>query len=195
MKEIPEEQLDKMIEIANYISVGSDTFLITQYKAIAAFVALFALIIILFVEKKSGEFFVTFAFLHGALISILVGYIGMAISVRANVRTAKLANSSLAKAFVIAFRSGAVLGFSLVGACIMNLVILIIIYKHIFLNFNTGVKERGYLEMFEAIAGFGLGASCVALFGRVGGGIYTKAADVGADLVGKVIEDLDEDSP
>lgn len=157
--------------------------------------AVFALIIILFVEKKRGEFFVTFAFLHGALISILVGYIAMAISVRANVRTAKLANHSLAKAFVVAFRSGAVMGFSLVGACIMNLVILIIIYKHIFLNFNNGVKGRGYLEMFEAIAGFGLGASVVALFGRVGGGIYTKAADVGADLVGKVIEDLDEDSP
>jgi len=81
-----------------------------------------------------------------------------------------------------------------VGLGLLNLVLLIIIYKAIFLDFTTGVKNRGYAELFEVITGYGLGGSSIALFARVGGGMYTKAADVGADLVGKVVEDLDEDS-
>ena len=79
------------------------------------------------------------------------------------------------------------LGFSLVGLGLLNLALLCILYKRMFLNFDTGVVGRGYMEMFECIAGYGLGGSAIALFGRVGGGIYTKAADVGADLVGKVV--------
>ena len=105
-----------------------------------------------------------------------------------------MANSSLHDAFVVAFRGGSVLGFFLVGLGLLNLVFIIIIYKKLFLNLNVSVKGRGFKEMFEVIAGYGLGGSAVALFGRVGGGIYTKAADVGADLVGKVVNDLDEDS-
>lgn len=137
----------------------------------------------------------TSAFVLGAVTSIVCGYVGMAISVRANVRTTKLANESLARAFVLAFRGGAVLGFVLVGLGLLNLQLLIMLYKRLFLDFRHGAKGRGFQEMFEAVAGYGLGASAVALFGRVGGGIYTKAADVGADLVGKVIADLAEDSP
>ena len=79
------------------------------------------------------------------------------------------------------------LGFCLVGLGLLNLAVLIIVYKRTFLNFDTGVEGRGYMEMFECIAGYGLGGSAIALFARVGGGIYTKAADVGADLVGKVV--------
>lgn len=159
-----------------------------------AFVVIFAIFIALVVERNAGEFYVTFSFVLGAITSIVCGYVGMAISVRANVRTTKEANESLARAFVVAFRGGAVLGFVLVGLGLLNLQILILIYKNMYLDFRSGSKGRGYEDMFEAIAGYGLGASAVALFGRVGGGIYTKAADVGADLVGKVIEDLDEDS-
>ena len=146
------------------------------------------------VEKEKFTFFVTFAFLVGAITSIASGYIGMWISVRTNVRVSKMANSSLHDAFIVAFRGGSVLGFCLVGLGLLNLLLIIMLYKKIFLNLNVSVTGRGYREMFEVIAGYGLGGSAVALFGRVGGGIYTKAADVGADLVGKVVHDLDEDS-
>ena len=118
----------------------------------------------------------------------------MWISVRTNVRCTKVCHSSLADGFLVAFRGGSVLGFTLVGLALLNLAVLIIAYKSYFLGQGPSAKGRGYGEMFEAIAGYGLGGSAIALFGRVGGGIYTKAADVGADLVGKVIEDLDEDS-
>jgi Na+/H+-translocating membrane pyrophosphatase len=183
-----------MEEIAKLISDGSDTFLKTEYISIGVFTVVFAIIIAFVVEKESGTFYVTFSFLLGAITSILSGYIGMWISVRANVRTSKLANSSLAKAFIIAFRGGAVLGFTLVGMGLLNMCLLIMFYKAKFLNFDQGVKGRGYAELFEVVAGYGLGGSSIALFARVGGGIYTKAADVGADLVGKVVENLDEDS-
>ena len=152
------------------------------------------MIIACVVEKEKYTYYVTTAFILGALTSIASGYIGMWISVRTNVRVSKMANSSLHDAFVVAYRGGSVLGFFLVGLGLLNLVFIIIIYKKLFLNLNVSGKGRGFKEMFEVIAGYGLGGSAVALFGRVGGGIYTKAADVGADLVGKVVNDLDEDS-
>jgi len=155
---------------------------------------IFSVVIATVVEKEAGTYYVTGAFLLGSFTSLAAGYIGMWISVRANVRTTKLAHSSLAQGFIVAFRGGAVLGFTLVGLGLLNLVLLIMFYKKSFLNFDIGVKGRGYEEMFECVAGYGLGGSAIALFARVGGGIYTKAADVGADLVGKVVEDLDEDS-
>ena len=116
---------------------------------------------------------------------------------RANVRTAKQARTSLDGAFNVAFRGGLVLGFTLVGLALLVLTLLIKAYKVQMANdlFSHGKPQsKAWLLMFEAIAGYGLGGSTVALFGRVGGGIYTKAADVGADLVGKVVENLDEDS-
>ena len=122
----------------------------------------------------------------------------MQIAVRANVRTAKEARHTLNRAFNVAFRGGLVLGFTLVGLALLVLILLIIGYKNTIyadhLSKGTSARMETYLIMFEAIAGYGLGGSTVALFGRVGGGIYTKAADVGADLVGKVVENLDEDS-
>ena len=183
-----------MEDIAKLISDGSDTFLRTEYLSIAVFTVVFALIIAFLVEREPGTFYVTGAFLLGSLTSILSGYIGMWISVRANVRTTMRCNSQLYLGFITAFRGGAVLGFCLVGMGLLNLVLLIMAYKVMFLDLTAGRKGRGYREMFEVVAGYGLGASCVALFCRVGGGIYTKAADVGADLVGKVVQDLDEDS-
>ena len=121
----------------------------------------------------------------------------MHIAVRANVRTAKKADESLNEAFFVAFRGGMVLGFVLVGLALFMLLTLILSYSALMgddLEGTDKTKTEGYLRLFESIAGYGLGGSTVALFGRVGGGIYTKAADVGADLVGKVVEDLDEDS-
>lgn len=107
-------------------------------------------------------------------------------------RVAKMAQTSLNGAFNVAFRGGMVLGFVLVGLALIVLHGLIMWYSYKKLDYFTD-KDNATLHMFEAIAGYGLGGSTVALFGRVGGGIYTKAADVGADLVGKVVEDLDED--
>ena len=192
--QIPARQLSEMEEISRLIREGANTFLITQYKTIGVFAILFGVLIALVVEPERGTFWITGAFGLGAITSIASGYIGMWISVRTNVRCTKVCNSSLADGFLVAFRGGSVLGFCLVGLGLLNLAILIIGYKSYFLGQGPNSKGRGYQEMFEAIAGYGLGGSAVALFGRVGGGIYTKAADVGADLVGKVIEDLDEDS-
>ena len=187
-------KLREMEEISRLIREGAHTFLKTQYISISIFCAIFAVIIACVVEKEKYTYYVTCAFILGALTSIASGYIGMWISVRTNVRVSKMANSSLHDAFIVAFRGGSVLGFCLVGLGLLNLVLIIMVYKKIFLNLNVSVKGRGFKEMFEVIAGYGLGGSAVALFGRVGGGIYTKAADVGADLVGKVVHDLDEDS-
>ena len=146
------------------------------------------------VEPEIGVFYTTGPFLLGAATSILSGYIAMYIAVRANVRTAKQAQESLDDAFNVAFRGGIVLGFVLVGLGLLILHLLTIFYLHNRAVFFPHESLQGsYQKLFEAITGYGLGGSTVALFGRVGGGIYTKAADVGADLVGKVIEGLDED--
>lgn len=118
----------------------------------------------------------------------------MRIAVAANVRTTKECSISLSRGFVIAYKAGSVLGFCLVGLALMFLVILIMVYRRVYLpNRESTENKMEYQEMFEKIAGYGLGGSTVALFGRVGGGIYTKAADVGADLAGKVIKGLPED--
>lgn len=135
------------------------------------------------------------AFLIGAIVSIACGAIGMVIATQANFRTTYCARNSLAPAFRVAYRAGCAMGFALVSLGLLILMILIIVFKLI-----LGLEENGnganyYRGLFESIAGYGLGGSFVALFGRVGGGIYTKAADVGADLVGKVESGLPEDSP
>jgi len=184
-------------EIAELIQEGSSTFLRQEYKYTLAFVIFFSVVIFLTAEQSIGFPYTTVAFIVGAVTSMLSGYIGMWIAVRANVRTAKKADESLNDAFFVAFRGGMVLGFVLVGLALFMLMLLIIIYKSLMGEDLTGSENdrmEGYLKLFESIAGYGLGGSTVALFGRVGGGIYTKAADVGADLVGKVVEDLDEDS-
>jgi len=131
--------------------------------------------------------FSTLAFLIGAATSILSGYLGMNIATYANARTALEARKGVAPAFMAAFRSGAVMGFLLAGNALLVLYVVIIMYRKVY-----GDDWEG---MYEAITGYGLGGSSIALFGRVGGGIYTKAADVGADLVGKVEKDIPEDDP
>jgi inorganic pyrophosphatase len=144
-------------------------------------------------EIKLGQLYTTAAFIVGGFTSILSGYIGMRIAVYTNVRTTKECAEDIHKGFVVAYRGGQVLGFVLVGLALFILQILIIIYRALYV---ADTKEEDKVrEMFEVISGYGLGGSTVALFGRVGGGIYTKAADVGSDLAGKNVQNLPEDSP
>jgi len=158
---------------------------------VSFFVILFSVVIAFTVEKEPGQFYTVAPFILGAITSIISGYIGMMIAVKANVRTCKEVITSLHRGFIVAFRGGMVLGFTLVGLALIILMLIIMFYQRAFL----GKNNFGTKDMFESISGYGLGGSLIALFGRVGGGIYTKAADVGSDLAGKVVEGLPEDSP
>ncbi|MEF9921871.1 MAG: sodium-translocating pyrophosphatase [Anaerovoracaceae bacterium] len=173
-----EEGTDRMKEIAGYIREGAMAFLRREYKTMAI------VIVVLFLLIGFGLQNWTTAILYvvGALLSVLAGYFGMQVATKGNVRTANAALSSgMPKALKIAFRSGAVMGLCVAGLGLLGLGVVFC-----FLDLASFV---------ECITGFGLGASSMALFGRVGGGIYTKAADVGADLVGKVEAGIPEDDP
>lgn len=194
----PEEArqlLENMKDIAALITDGAITFLKQEYLYLTIFLILFAVLLVFTVgwTDKGFEFYTVSAFLIGGFTSIVAGYLGMRIAVYSNVRTTKECASSIHDGFVVAFRGGQVLGFTLVGIALLILVIIMIVYKSLLIT-DKSTKED-WLIMFEMIAGYGLGGSTVALFGRVGGGIYTKAADVGADLAGKVCQGLEEDSP
>jgi K(+)-stimulated pyrophosphate-energized sodium pump len=164
---------DRMREIASYIQEGAMAFLTREYKSLAIFVVVLFLALVLLIDIKTA-----ICFLVGALFSVLSGYFGMKVATKANVRTANSAQEGMNKALGIAFSGGAVMGMSVVGLGVLGLGVLYLIYKDA-----------------AIVTGFGLGASSIALFGRVGGGIYTKAADVGADLVGKVEAGIPEDDP
>jgi H+-translocating diphosphatase len=145
-------------------------------------------------DPMKGDFYTTCAFIIGGLTSILAGYIGMRIAVYTNVRTTKECCDDIHKGFVVAYRGGQVLGFILVSLALAVLMLIIIVYRYLSIaKDDTEILDARLL--FERVTGYGLGASTVALFGRVGGGIYTKAADVGSDLAGKVVAGLEEDSP
>lgn len=165
---------ERMKEISGYIHEGAMAFLKREYRYLSVFIVVVAIIIILAVDYKTA-----ICFVFGAVFSILAGYFGMNVATKANVRTAQAATEGQRKALKIAFSGGAVMGMCVVGLGISGLAILYIILGND-PNFITG---------------FGLGASSIALFARVGGGIYTKAADVGADLVGKVEAGIPEDDP
>ena len=188
-----------MLKIAETVKNGAVTFLWKEYTYLALFELAFGTMIYFAVDFPiSWKPYTTVAFFIGASTSMLCGLIGMRTAVFSNVRVTYSCNESIEKGFHVAFNGGQVLGFCLVGLAIMVLQSLILLYKHLLIpgeledNSNIAVVVR---ELFEVIAGYGLGGSTVALFGRVGGGIYTKAADVGADLAGKVCEGLEEDSP
>ncbi len=164
----------RMQEIAGYIHEGAMAFLFREYKALAAFVVVVAIVISIFLSPLTAVCFVC-----GAIFSVLAGYIGMTVATKANVRTAAAAqHGGMPEALKIAFSGGAVMGLGVVGLGIVGVAAAYMIFENI-----------------DIVTGFGLGASSIALFARVGGGIYTKAADVGADLVGKVEEGLPEDDP
>ena len=165
---------DKMKEIAGAIAEGADAFLISEYKILAIFVAIVFILIYVFISHGTA-----ICFLIGALFSILAGFFGMRVATRANVRTAAAAKDhGMNKALSVAFSGGSVMGMCVVGLGLLGCSLIYII---------TGNKD--------ILFGFSLGASSIALFARVGGGIYTKAADVGADLVGKVEAGIPEDDP
>jgi len=178
------------LEIASYIERGSSAFLAAEYRFITLFVLLLAFVIFFFVESKLGEAWVTFAFLIGAFTSVISGYVGMRVATFSNYRCAYSAQNSMTEAFEVAYRAGCVMGFALVSFALLVLTLLLALYINWYVTDFTDYKG-----LFECVAGYGLGGSTIALFSRVGGGIYTKAADVGADLVGKVENDLPEDSP
>jgi H(+)-translocating pyrophosphatase len=182
-----------MIEIGAKISDGAKEFLVNEYKVCAGFVLLMFFVVLGFVEKFKTAFS-AMSFLVGAVTSMICGAIGMMIATYSNYRTTYCASKSLALGFQTAYRAGCVMGFALVSISLFVLMTLIIIYNGI-KGCSSGSDSKCLGALFEGIAGYGLGGSTVALFGRVGGGIYTKAADVGADLVGKVEKDLPEDSP
>ena len=173
---------DRMKEIASAIAEGARAFLFAEYKVLVIFVA------VLFVVLGFGISWLTaVCFLVGALFSTLAGYFGMTVATKANVRTANAAKESgMNKALSIAFSGGAVMGLSVVGLGIIGISVIFII-----LNATGEVTT----DAVSILTGFSLGASSIALFARVGGGIYTKAADVGADLVGKVEAGIPEDDP
>ena len=164
------------------------------------FIVVFGIVVLFVVDIYGGHennfsAYATIAYIIGALTSMLCGYIGMKIATSANFRTTYKAISSLQEAFEIAYRAGCVMGFSTVGLAIGVLLTLLIIYVEIYNPVKLVKDPRSFSVLMDLLSGYGLGGSTMALFGRVGGGIYTKAADVGADLVGKVENDLDEDSP
>ena len=167
---------DRMKEISGYISLGAMAFLKREYRYMAAVIIVIFLVLGLAVNWITARLYV-----FGAIFSVLAGYFGMTVATKGNVRTANAARSgSMPKALKVAFRSGAVMGLSVAGLGILGLGIIFV---------AMGIDSA------DVITGFGLGASSMALFGRVGGGIYTKAADVGADLVGKVEAGIPEDDP
>ena len=170
-----EEGTDRMKEIAGAIREGANAFLFSEYKVLV----IFAAVLFVVIGVGIGNWITAVCFLVGAVFSTLAGFFGMRIATEANVRTANAARTSgMAKALAVAYHGGAVMGFSVVGLGLLGISVIYIL---------TGNAD--------VLFGYSLGASSVALFARVGGGIYTKAADVGADLVGKVENNIPEDDP
>jgi len=182
---------DEMREIAAQIQEGAMAFLAAEYKVLAVFVLVVAAILGGANHLAGKEGIIALAFVLGASASALAGYFGMLIATDANVRTTHAATKGLAPALEVAFKGGAVMGMSVVGLATLGLGILWLVFSSMF-DIQT---EAGLQTTFNVITGFSMGASSIALFARVGGGIYTKAADVGADLVGKVEAGLPEDDP
>ena len=189
-----EESISTLNKTAEFIQIGANTFLLSEYLYLGIFMVFFFIVIFLI---DSIKFYSAISFLIGALTSLLSGYIGMFVATRTNLRVTynaaiyKKEEVALKKAFDCAFRGGCVMGFTLVSLALAILTIVIIVHLAIL----KPITSSDYLTMFDYISGYGLGGSTVALFCRVGGGIYTKAADVGADLVGKNVLGYNEDSP
>jgi K(+)-stimulated pyrophosphate-energized sodium pump len=179
-----------MQKIAGFIRTGAMAYLKTQYRILLVFVVLVAALLFFFVNRATS-----LAFVAGALLSMLAGYVGMKAATTGNVRTANAARESLSGALSAAFSSGSIMGFAVAGFGLLGV-------SAFFLAFHDVESVRGFISgvlgitvSLESVAGFGMGASSIALFARVGGGIFTKSADVGADLVGKIEAGIPEDDP
>ena len=186
---------DRMKEISTYIAEGAMAFLKAEWKILGYFVVIVALLLgVMASSNPHSHWSIALAFILGAILSATAGYIGMRVATKANVRTAQAARSSLSKALAVSFTGGSVMGLGVAGLAVLGLSGLFIILKNIFAP-DAAVNSEEMLRTIEVLTGFSLGAESIALFARVGGGIYTKAADVGADLVGKVEAGIPEDDP
>ncbi|MBB6272802.1 K(+)-stimulated pyrophosphate-energized sodium pump [Pedobacter cryoconitis] len=189
-----------MSELAGYIADGAMAFLKAEWKVLSYFVII-AGILLAWSGTLTGSAaspihsspIIAIAFLIGAVFSAFAGYLGMRIATKANVRTTQAARTSLAQALKVSFRGGTVMGFGVAGLAILGLGTLFIVLYHTFVHSGGPESSAELKKTIEVLAGFSLGAESIALFARVGGGIYTKAADVGADLVGKVEAGIPED--
>ncbi|KAF1857506.1 hypothetical protein Lal_00042826 [Lupinus albus] len=184
-----------MQTISGHIADGAMAFLKAEYRILTYFVIVVAILLgIMGYSNANSHWSIGVAFVFGAVFSATAGFIGMKIATKSNVRTAEAAKTSLAKALKVSFTGGSVMGMGVAGLAVLGLGALFLIIKQIFApdsNVDTIAMER----TIEILTGFSLGAESIALFARVGGGIYTKAADVGADLVGKVEAGIPEDDP
>ena len=179
---------DEMELIGKSIAEGSMAFLRAEYRVLGVFVLIIALLLgFANAGRQDSSAFISLSFIFGAVASGLAGFLGMRVATKANNRTTNAARTSLESALNVAFTGGSVMGLSVVGLGLIGLGSLFLLYQNIFVN--------DYPKIITVISGFSLGASSIALFARVGGGIYTKAADVGADLVGKVEAGIPEDHP
>jgi len=181
---------EKMSKIAKHIADGAMSFLKAEYKVLAIFVIAVAVLLYFKGANETGSHgMVALSFIVGAICSALAGFIGMKAATKANVRTTQAARTSLGRALEVAFAGGAVMGLGVVGLGVLGLSGLFMVYQ------NVWPGAENLPIVLNVLSGFSLGASSIALFARVGGGIYTKAADVGADLVGKVEAGIPEDHP
>ena len=188
---------EQMRTIAGYIADGAIAFLRAEYKVLALFALIASVFLgyLGFTGERSSPIIVI-AFLIGAIFSATAGFIGMKIATKANVRTAQAARTSLSQALKVSFSGGSVMGMGVAGLAVLGLGSLFIVFYQLFVVRLHGSASGVEMEKaLEVLTGFSLGAESIALFARVGGGIYTKAADVGADLVGKVEAGIPEDDP
>jgi K(+)-stimulated pyrophosphate-energized sodium pump len=196
---------DKMKSIANAIAQGAMAFLKAEYRVLAIYVVIAGILLGIIstvdgIRSEHSHWFIVVAFVIGAFFSALAGFIGMRVATKANVRTTQAAQTSLSKALKVSFTGGSVMGMGVAGLAVLGLSMLFALLYNMFMGgiWGAGTEHGGVAGMtkvLEALAGFSLGAESIALFARVGGGIYTKAADVGADLVGKVEAGIPEDDP
>ena len=188
---------ENMQRLAGAIADGAMAFLKAEYRVLGIFVVIASILLgVLSTIVETSHWLIVVAFIIGAVFSAVAGFIGMRIATQANVRTAQAARTSLATALQVSFSGGTVMGLGVAGLAVLGLSLLFVLF---FLNFMDGSLANGGAQqmviVLEVLAGFSLGAESIALFARVGGGIYTKAADVGADLVGKVEAGIPEDDP
>ncbi|WP_405208212.1 sodium-translocating pyrophosphatase [Aquimarina sp. LLG6339-5] len=185
----------KMKEISDHIYEGALAFLNAEYKLLAIFVVIVSVLltIVSFVVPTT-HWLIVIAFIFGAVFSAFAGNIGMKIATKTNVRTTQAARDSLPNALKISFGGGTVMGLGVAGLAVLGLTAFFIVFFHFFMG-GEWTNTSDMTIVLETLAGFSLGAESIALFARVGGGIYTKAADVGADLVGKVEAGIPEDDP
>jgi K(+)-stimulated pyrophosphate-energized sodium pump len=186
----------KMKEISDYIYEGALAFLKAEYRLLAVFVLISSIVLagITFVPGVKTHLLIIIAFIFGAIFSALAGNMGMKIATKTNVRTTQAARTSLPQALKVSFGGGTVMGLGVAGLAVLGLTAFFIFFFQFFMG-GQWTNTEDMTEVLETLAGFSLGAESIALFARVGGGIYTKAADVGADLVGKVEAGIPEDDP